>query len=164
MAFDLIGRIKIKDDGASRAFDKVRRSTEQAQRASKQFTDANERLNRAQATVSRGAGNVSHEMNRVERATKGASKAMGALGTKMKGVFGSIARGVGRGALYTGLAAIGTAGYVGVKSLNKAMDFEAQMSTIEALTGASKTQMAEMQGLALKMGANTRYAICLTAA
>ncbi|MFD2385002.1 phage tail tape measure protein [Paenibacillus xanthanilyticus] len=42
-------------------------------------------------------------------------------------------------------------------SIQKAMGFEAQMSTIAALTGASSAEMSKMQALALKMGASTKY-------
>lgn len=164
MAFDLIGRIKIRDEGASKALDKVKRATEQAQRASKMYTDANTRLSRAQSSVSTGAGRVSRELSGVERASKGAERAMSSLGNKAKGVFRSLSSGLAKGALVGGIAAIGTAGYVGAKSIGKAMDFEAQMSTIEALTGASSKEMAQMQSLALKMGATTKYETCFTAA
>lgn len=37
------------------------------------------------------------------------------------------------------------------------MDFESELSTIQALTGASTTEMSKMQVLALKMGADTKY-------
>ncbi|MDR7001558.1 phage tail tape measure protein [Neobacillus niacini] len=61
-------------------------------------------------------------------------------------------------AKHLGLLA-GAAGAVGVafSSVNKAMDFESQMSTIKALTGATNEQMAQMQKLALDMGAKTKY-------
>ncbi|TPG84230.1 phage tail tape measure protein [Brevibacillus laterosporus] len=42
-------------------------------------------------------------------------------------------------------------------SVNKAMDFESQMSSIKALTGASSTEMKQMSDLALEMGAATKY-------
>ena len=53
----------------------------------------------------------------------------------------------------------GAAGAIGAAfmSAKKAMDFESQMSTIKALTGATSEQMAQMQKLALDMGANTKY-------
>ncbi|WP_052759482.1 phage tail tape measure protein [Paenibacillus sp. DMB20] len=164
MSFDLIGRIKLKDDGASRTIDRVRKSqeqlsraTEQAKRATTMYSNANAQLSRAQSAVSAGAGKVSRELNGVERASKGAYRAMNSLGSKAKNVFRNLGAGLGKGALFGGIAALGTAAYVGGKSLGKAMDFEAQMSTIAALTGATNAEMAKMQALALQMGANTKY-------
>ena len=72
--------------------------------------------------------------------------------------MGGMRTGVGEVAKQIGLL-VGAAGAVGVafSSVNKAMDFESQMSTIKALTGATNDQMAQMQKLALDMGAKTKY-------
>jgi TP901 family phage tail tape measure protein len=66
--------------------------------------------------------------------------------------------GVSEVAKHIGLL-VGAAGAVGVafSSVNKAMDFESQMSTIQALTGATNAQMKQMTQLALDMGAKTKY-------
>jgi TP901 family phage tail tape measure protein len=64
---------------------------------------------------------------------------------------------IGASAAIAGLGAGITAAAVAVKSLSKAMDFEAQMSSIAALTGATNKEMEQMQALALKMGAATKY-------
>lgn len=42
-------------------------------------------------------------------------------------------------------------------AVKKAMSFEAQLSTIKALTGASKEEMSQVQALAMEMGAKTKY-------
>lgn len=42
-------------------------------------------------------------------------------------------------------------------TVSKAMNFEAQLSTIKALTGASKDEMMQVQSLAMEMGAKTKY-------
>jgi len=44
-----------------------------------------------------------------------------------------------------------------MNSVKKAMSFEAQLSSIQALTGATNDEMAKMSSLALKMGADTKY-------
>lgn len=62
--------------------------------------------------------------------------------------FGAVAAGLG-----TAVSAVAIAG----DSLKKAMDFESQMSTIKALTGATDTQMKQMQQLALQQGSETKY-------
>jgi Phage-related minor tail protein len=52
-------------------------------------------------------------------------------------------------------AAVGVG--VALTSVNKAMSFEAQLSTIKALTGASADEMKRMSDLALEMGSKTKY-------
>jgi TP901 family phage tail tape measure protein len=56
-----------------------------------------------------------------------------------------------------GLSAAIAATAVAVSSVKKAMNFEAELSTIQALTGATASEMAKMSALALKMGADTKY-------
>ncbi|WP_228469035.1 phage tail tape measure protein [Paenibacillus sp. JNUCC32] len=157
MAFNLEGRIRIKDDGASRTLRDLEKQLDRAKKASSEFTDTNKMLARAQQAASSASTNVKRELSGVERATKNAEKAMDGLNSKVKNVFRSMGAGIGKGALFGGIAALGTAAYFGGKSLSKAMDFEAQMSSIEALTGATEKEMAQMQALALKMGAATKY-------
>ncbi|GIP13986.1 hypothetical protein J1TS5_61560 [Paenibacillus macerans] len=61
-----------------------------------------------------------------------------------------------------GVAATGMSVAVGgvalaADSVKKAMNFEAQMSSIKALTGATDKQMQQVQALALEQGAATKY-------
>ncbi|MED1851829.1 phage tail tape measure protein [Brevibacillus borstelensis] len=42
-------------------------------------------------------------------------------------------------------------------TVSKSMNFEAQLSTIKALTGASRDEMIQVQSLAVEMGAKTKY-------
>ncbi|OME86926.1 phage tail tape measure protein [Paenibacillus sp. FSL A5-0031] len=72
-------------------------------------------------------------------------------------MIGFGARVTGVGAALAGLTAGVSAVAVAASSVKKAMDFEAQISSIQALTGASNEEMAKMQALALKMGAATKY-------
>jgi TP901 family phage tail tape measure protein len=86
----------------------------------------------------------------VDNLSSGINKAMGKVGgltTKLLGAGAAIA---GLGA---GLSVAATA----VSSFQKAMDFEAQLSSIQALTGATGAEMADMSKLALSMGADTKY-------
>ncbi|WP_339273711.1 phage tail tape measure protein [Paenibacillus sp. FSL W8-0426] len=62
--------------------------------------------------------------------------------------FGVAAAGIG--------AVAGTFAVVG-DSIKKAMDFESQMQTIKALTGASADEMGRLNALALEQGALTKY-------
>jgi len=78
-----------------------------------------------------------------------ASGVLGNIAKKIKSLPTAIMIGVGA-------AATGTGVFV-YKSLNKAVDFEAQMSSIEALTDLTGQEMLEMQALAMEMGAKTQY-------
>lgn len=60
------------------------------------------------------------------------------------------------GLLSKALAGVG-AGMVAMDTVNLALDFESQMSTIKALTGATGQEMKQMTDLALEMGAQTKY-------
>lgn len=56
-------------------------------------------------------------------------------------------------------AAIGTtaAGYAAYNSTQKGMDFQAQLSSIKAVTGLGEKEMEKMRALSLKVGATTKY-------
>ncbi|MFK4473681.1 hypothetical protein ABH897_003412 [Paenibacillus sp. RC73] len=69
-----------------------------------------------------------------------------AMGGMLK--FGVAATGIG--VATTGIA-------FAADSVKKAMDFEAQMKTVQALTGATDEQTKAMQQLALEQGAATKY-------
>lgn len=55
-----------------------------------------------------------------------------------------------------GAAAVAPGVMIG-QATKKAMDFEAQLSSIKALTGATREEMAQLSALAIKMGADTKY-------
>ncbi|MEY8188654.1 phage tail tape measure protein [Peribacillus simplex] len=69
----------------------------------------------------------------------------------MKSGVSEVAKHIG---ILTGVAGAAT---VAFSSVNKAMDFEAQLSTIKALTGASASEMKSMSDLALDLGKQTKY-------
>lgn len=70
----------------------------------------------------------------------------------------------GVGTALAGLAAATGATKLATGAFGKALDFEAQMSSIKALTGATTAQMAQMDELALTMGAKTKYSALEAAA
>lgn len=78
---------------------------------------------------------------------KRATGQLGGVGKMAAGVSTAIA-GIG--------AAVGAVAVVG-SSLNKAMDFESQLSSIQAVGGVADTEMSKIQKLALEMGAKTKY-------
>ncbi|MEV5028499.1 phage tail tape measure protein [Paenibacillus sp. LPE1-1-1.1] len=83
----------------------------------------------------------------MSRPLRRATSNMVGFGAKITGV------GAALGALTAGVSAVAVAS----DSIKKAMNFESQISSIQALTGASNEEMAKMQALALKMGASTKY-------
>jgi TP901 family phage tail tape measure protein len=77
---------------------------------------------------------------------------------KMTAGFGKAVGAIGALTAAVGVTALA------FKSLDKAMSFESQMSSIKALTGATADEMKRMQTLALKMGASTKYSALEAAA
>jgi len=72
--------------------------------------------------------------------------------------LGNVAKRV-TGVLKSPLTLVGIgAGFYGLgTSFSKAMSFEAQMSSIKALTGLTAEEMQDMQRLAMEMGAKTKF-------
>ncbi|WDM20347.1 hypothetical protein [Paenibacillus polymyxa] len=71
----------------------------------------------------------------------------------MRKAFSSITK---FGVAATGLGVAVTGVSFAADSVKKAMNFESQMSTIQALTGATDEQTKAMQQLALQQGALTK--------
>ncbi|MGF9904912.1 phage tail tape measure protein [Brevibacillus porteri] len=139
MAMDLVARLRLVDN------------------LSNPLRRAMETLRRTEGIVSRAANST----DMYQRATSKASRATRQLandGGRMTQSFSSMPSSLGRvTGLLGGLAVGAAAAGVAFSSLNKAMDYEAQMSTIQALTGASNEEMKRMSDLAMKMGATTKY-------
>lgn len=97
--------------------------------------------------------NAKPEVRLVDRATAGLGKVSSMLGNLTRKVFR-----VSVNAAFTGAAML-TAGaaYTAVKSTQKAMSFEHQMKSIQALTQIDDKQLGEMQALALAEGMRTKY-------
>lgn len=151
---ELNGKIRIRDDGASKALDKVRKATEGAHKATEAYAKSNKQLNDAQERFSNGASGMNRQLNKSKKALDGVGSSFNIL---KKAFAGGIGFGLGT-ALVKGVGnMVGAAGDFLGDSVKKAMDFEAQMSTIKALTGASSAEMAKMQTLALQAGSATKY-------
>lgn len=112
------------------------------------------------------ATKVSEQFKRSAEKTDKAVKDLGRTTDKTRDSVGRFTKqGKGLGSMLDGLtpanmaasAAIAGVGYAAVGAIQKTMTFEAQMSTIKALTGATGQEMQQMQALALKMGAETKY-------
>lgn len=116
----------------------------------KNSTNAMEKFEKKTKTMSTGIRGTGKEMSAMSGRSGKLSSAFGSMTTTAAG-------------LSTALAGVG-AGMVAMNSVNLAMEFESQLSTISALTGLAGKEMAEMKDLALEMGAKTKYEECFTAA
>lgn len=131
----------------------VKKQLEEVAKATGAYRDENGRLRNVN-------GRFIADTERATSAINKQKKALNALEDAGKNTFGklqNLSKMMAGGALGIGAIGVGAAGYLGYSSLNKAMDFEAQMSTIKALTGATQAEMKKMQALALEQGAQTKY-------
>jgi len=101
--------------------------------------------------------NTRQELERTKNAQEQYNKAnekMNELAQSFSGkAMGSIRNALTIGA---GVATVGGGLFVG-SSIKKAMDYEAQLSSIQALTGITNDELAKMDQLALDMGQKTKY-------
>ncbi|EPY07419.1 putative prophage LambdaBa02, tape measure protein [Paenibacillus alvei TS-15] len=100
-----------------------------------------------QASFLRSMGGAGAEMqklyNQTQKVDKGIRKQANALDA-LKSKIAGTAAGIGAGAF-------------AMASFKKAIDFEQQISSIQAVSGIAKQQMGEIEQLALDMGAKTKY-------
>jgi TP901 family phage tail tape measure protein len=106
------------------------------------------RLNRAQAELA----NMEGALRRVNTQMDQQRSLFGRFGQNMFHIREqAIETGIALGAMSGGLAvALGSA-------VKKAADFEAQLSSVKAVTGASNAEMEQFRQLAIQMGANTKF-------
>lgn len=143
MAFDLLGRIKITDDGASRTLDKVRRETDQlrrmtdrAKRATDLYTDSSGRLRDAQGRFAAAASQSESALGRFRNSLGGTSRALGTATRQTGGLIRQV-------------AALGTA-YLGVqavqglfsKTIGAAANYEMNKVSFDAMFGKDYTKQA----------------------
>ncbi|EMT54711.1 phage tail tape measure protein, TP901 family [Brevibacillus borstelensis AK1] len=139
MAYDLTARLRLVDNMTS----PLRRVTDSFRRTD----DAVNRVTRATNAYRDANGRLRDENGRFISENKKVAQSFDLLGGSLNRVKGFL------GGLAVGAATVGFA----YSSLKKAMDFEEQMSTIKALTGASNEEMKRMNDLAIKMGGDTKY-------
>ncbi|MCY7485815.1 phage tail tape measure protein [Paenibacillus alvei] len=100
-----------------------------------------------QASFLRSMGGAGTELqklyNQTQKVDKGMRKQANSL-DELKSKMARTAAGIGAGAF-------------AMASFKKAIDFEQQISSIQAVSGISKQQMGEIEQLALDMGAKTKY-------
>jgi len=118
-----------------RALDQLGNKFRKGDITQRQYTESTERLTR--------------ELKQLENAQR-----------RIRAISSTASKGFNTAKSVAGIAAIGTAATatgLAVSSVKKAMDFEEQLSTIKALTGATSHEMDQMKALALKLGQQTKY-------
>ncbi|MSB21170.1 phage tail tape measure protein [Flavonifractor plautii] len=102
------------------------------------LTEENERLSKSYERVKKSQ----EELAKVNAALEQNNAAISKTKTQLAGTVGT-------------LAALGTAIYAG--PVRKAAEFEAQMSTVEAISGATADEMKRLSDEAKRMGATTKF-------
>lgn len=128
------------------------RDAEETQQLLVQYNNAKARAKETEAEMNRLNHTINEQSSRIGILRRRAKDAQQSLDD-----FGNSAQSMGTGIATTfgvATAAIGTGLGLATK---KSMDFEAQLSSIKALTGASGDEMAKMRDLAMKMGSQTKY-------
>jgi len=87
------------------------------------------------------------------RSVESVGKASSTVGSKLKGAVGSAAKAT---AVAGGVAALGL-GAIAKNSVKLEASFSKTMSTLQASTGATGTQIKDLTGLAMKLGSQTQF-------
>lgn len=143
MAFNLEGRIRIKDDGASRTLDKVRRQADRTRRAADDLARTSKMLARAQDSATSGNTRLSRALDRTRTVAIGTGKAVRSSASVIGNAArqtSSLTRQVGAlGAAY--LAARGAAGLFN-KTIGAAAQYEMREVTVKAMFGKESEKNA----------------------
>ncbi|AFC32134.1 phage tail tape measure protein, TP901 family [Paenibacillus mucilaginosus 3016] len=122
------------------------------------------KFERELASAGSKATQSSRSMDKLTSSICQSSSAMDALKKSATGAFQSIQRVTGSAtgmlrntAVGSGVAAAAGATLLASNSMSRAMDFEAQLSSIQALTGLSNEGMKAVEDKALAVGAATKY-------
>ncbi|MGE6379546.1 phage tail tape measure protein [Peribacillus muralis] len=111
--------------------------------ANKNLGDLNKNTDRAKTNFSKTNKSLADLNKNTDRSVKSTGFLKNSLGS-LKGPL-------------IGIAGAAAAASAALSGIGKAMDFESQLSSIQALTGASGKEMKQMSDLALEMGSKTKY-------
>ncbi|MCM3272956.1 phage tail tape measure protein [Paenibacillus elgii] len=129
---------------------KVERQVQSTERATRMYSEATTKLSDSHGKLARSASQSSTQVDSVnKRLSKMSSSAGDSISKIGKTAAAFSALGVAAAGVVAGGLAFG--------GFKRAMDYEAQLSSIQALTGASAEEMKLMNALALEMGAKTKY-------
>lgn len=126
----------------------------EAEKAARAFNNESAKLQNLQRSVDRTASELKELQNQQRLATSGwgkFSKQAEKTGEKLTNI-GSGLKGVGQSmSMYITAPLVG----LGVAAVNTAKDFEAQMSRVGAIAGATSSELDELRESALELGAST---------
>lgn len=146
---------------ASAATEQAAKSFDATDKAAKSAATAVGGMDSASKRFATGAARIRNENNKTKSSFESLNKSVSsALDNASNNLtkFGACMLSKGVNAVKYGVVgAVATGSIFAGSALRKAIDFEAELSTIQALTGANSDEMARMQSLALKMGASTKY-------
>lgn len=146
MAIDLVARLKLVDNLTA----PLKRAVSSTKSMSAQINQSNKHLEHFNKTQKQLITHADHAAKSIKNVGHSAHGSSNGIWSMYKGMLKMTAA--------MGLMAATTAPIIAVgSSMNKAMDFESQLSSIQALTGASNAEMKQMSQLALDMGAKTKY-------
>lgn len=149
--------IKKSTKGVDKGFDSIRKSAEQVAPTGSKITNSFKGLD----GVKRSTAGVSQSFDRAKGSVDGFSANSGKLNSELKkqeSMFGKLKGSVGAYAVAIGgaLAGAAVAGF-GKDVLQVGMDFDAGMSTVEALSGATAGEIGRLRQKAKQMGATTKF-------
>lgn len=149
MAYELTAKLRLIDM-LTAPMRKVERQVQSTERATRAYSEATTKLSDSHGKLARSAGQSSTQVDSVnKRLSKMSSSAGDSISKIGKTAAAFSALGVAAAGVVAGGLAFG--------GFKRAMDYEAQLSSIQALTGASAEEMKLMNALALEMGAKTKY-------
>ncbi|MEB4861158.1 phage tail tape measure protein [Priestia megaterium] len=144
-----VAELRRKLDEAKRVKGEDARETKELQI---QYNNARAKANETRQTLDRLNNTIADQSGRWGRLRQRMHDASGGFDDVRNNASG-MADGISRGFGVASLAIGGGLAYASKKS----MDFESQLSSIQALTGASADEMARMRDLAQEMGAKTVF-------
>lgn len=150
-------------DRMQSALEKVSGTTEKFEQKLKSTTRAAQLLDRQKVSpVIDGRDRLTSKLNVAQNSLRSLTNKTWTVTLRAKDEVSKVTNKIGNamtsplGLIGMGAATMGTGALIS-GSMNKAMDFEAQLSSIKALTGATADEMERIKSLALKLGADTKY-------
>lgn len=149
--------IKKSTKGVDKGFDSIRKSAEQVAPTGSKITNSFKGLD----GVKRSTAGVSQSLDRAKGSVDGFSANSGKLNNELKkqdSMFSKLKGSVGAYAVAIGgaLAGAAVAGF-GKDVLQVGMDFDAGMSEVQALSGATGADLGRLREKAKQMGSTTKF-------
>lgn len=144
MSFELLGKIRIKDDGATRTLDKVRRQTDRAKKATDEYTQTSRMAARAQEHAAAETRTLARTLDRAKSAAIGTGRAMRSSAGMMSGAVRSAA-GLTRQVAALGAAYLTARGAKSLfdKTIGSASQYEMREVTVKAMFGSESEKNAK---------------------